>query len=76
MLILAVTIETAKRYIYASDWRTITPDSAWSLPETRDFFKTNSFQRVDLTPAQFQTLIDNDLKHWTRLINAVGARVE
>ena len=49
---------------------------ALDLPETREFFKTNSFQRVDLTPAQFATLIDNDLKHWTRLINAVGARVE
>jgi tripartite-type tricarboxylate transporter receptor subunit TctC len=49
---------------------------ALDLPETREFFKTNSFQRVDLTPAQFGTLIDNDLKHWTRLINAVGARVE
>ena len=46
------------------------------LPQTRDFFKTNSFERVDLSPTQFGALIESDLKHWTRLINAVGAKIE
>lgn len=46
------------------------------LPESREFFKTNSFERVDLSPAQFEELIQSDLKHWSALINAVGARID
>jgi tripartite-type tricarboxylate transporter receptor subunit TctC len=46
------------------------------LAPTREFFKTNSFQRVDITPAQFGELITSDLEHWSRLIQAVGARIE
>ncbi|MGA7489744.1 MAG: tripartite tricarboxylate transporter substrate binding protein [Xanthobacteraceae bacterium] len=49
---------------------------ALDLPQTREFFKTNSFERVDLSPAQFGALIDSDLAHWTGLIKAVGAKVE
>ena len=49
---------------------------ALDLPQSREFFATNSFERVDLSPAQFGALIDSDLKHWTGLINAVGARIE
>jgi len=46
------------------------------LPESREFFKTNSFERVDLSPAQFEELIQSDLKHWSALISAVGARID
>jgi len=46
------------------------------LPESREFFKTNSFERVELSPAQFEELIQSDLKHWSALINAVGARID
>ncbi len=49
---------------------------ALDLPQTREFFKTNSFERVDLSPAQFGALIDSDLAHWTGLIKAVGVKVE
>jgi tripartite-type tricarboxylate transporter receptor subunit TctC len=49
---------------------------ALDLPQTRAFFRTNSFERVDLSPAQFGALIESDLKHWTRLINAIGAKIE
>ena len=49
---------------------------ALDLPQTREFFKTNSFERVDLSPAQFGALVESDLKHWTRLISAVGAKIE
>jgi tripartite-type tricarboxylate transporter receptor subunit TctC len=49
---------------------------ALELPETREFFKTNSFERVDLSPQDFQKLIQDDLKHWTSLINAVGVKIE
>jgi tripartite-type tricarboxylate transporter receptor subunit TctC len=49
---------------------------ALDLPETRQFFKTNSFERVDLSPQDFGKLIQSDLKHWTTLINAVGAKID
>jgi len=47
-----------------------------ALPETREFFKTNSFERVDLSPQDFQKLIQSDLKHWTSLIKAVGVKID
>src|ERR1700704_1387614 len=47
---------------------------ALELPETRQFFKTNSFERVDLSPQELGKLIQSDLKHWSALINAVGAK--
>jgi tripartite-type tricarboxylate transporter receptor subunit TctC len=49
---------------------------ALELPETRQFFKTNSFERVDLSPQDFGKLIQGDLKHWSGLINAVGAKID
>jgi tripartite-type tricarboxylate transporter receptor subunit TctC len=49
---------------------------ALELPETRQFFKTNSFERVALSPQDFAKLIQSDLKHWSALINAVGAKID
>jgi len=49
---------------------------ALDLPQSREFFQTNSFERVELSPAQFRALIESDLAHWSRLINAVGAKIE
>jgi tripartite-type tricarboxylate transporter receptor subunit TctC len=49
---------------------------ALSLPETQKFFKTNSFERVDLSPEDFNKLIQSDLKHWSALISAVGVKIE
>jgi tripartite-type tricarboxylate transporter receptor subunit TctC len=49
---------------------------ALDLPQTREFFKTNSFERVDLSPTQFAELIERDSKHWEALIKAVGAKIE
>ena len=49
---------------------------ALDLPETRQFFKTNSLERVDLSPQDFGKLIQSDLKHWSTLINAVGAKID
>jgi tripartite-type tricarboxylate transporter receptor subunit TctC len=49
---------------------------ALDLPQSREFFTANSFERVDLSPAQFGVLVESDLKHWTSLINAVGAKIE
>jgi len=49
---------------------------ALDLPETRQFFKTNSLERVDLSPQAFGKLIHDDLNHWSALIKAVGVKVE
>jgi hypothetical protein len=46
------------------------------MPQSREFFRTNSFERVDLTPTQFSQLIQSDLKHWGALIKAVGAKLD
>jgi tripartite-type tricarboxylate transporter receptor subunit TctC len=46
------------------------------LPQTKEFFQKNSFERVDLSPAQFGKLIEDDSRHWERLIKQVGAKLE
>ena len=46
------------------------------LPQSREFFQTNSFERVDLTPAQFAKLIESDSRHWGALVKAVGAKLD
>jgi tripartite-type tricarboxylate transporter receptor subunit TctC len=49
---------------------------ALDLPETKKFFQTNTLERVDLSPQDFGKLIQSDLKHWSTLINAVGAKID
>jgi tripartite-type tricarboxylate transporter receptor subunit TctC len=49
---------------------------ALDLPETRQFFAANTLIRVDLSPADTGTLVQTDLRHWTTLIDAVGAKAE
>src|SRR5882757_5845266 len=53
-------------------------DAAKALnhPETTKFFKTNSFERVDLSPQDFGKLIQSDLRHWSALIKAVGVKID
>jgi tripartite-type tricarboxylate transporter receptor subunit TctC len=46
------------------------------LPQTREFFEKNSFERVTLSPAQFSKLIEDDSRHWEALIKSVGAKLE
>jgi len=46
------------------------------LPETQQFFKTNSFERFDLSPQEFGELIQSDLTHWSALIKAVGVKID
>jgi tripartite-type tricarboxylate transporter receptor subunit TctC len=45
-------------------------------PETAKFFRTNSFERVDLSPQDFGNLIQSDFKHWSALIKAVGIKID
>jgi tripartite-type tricarboxylate transporter receptor subunit TctC len=49
---------------------------ALDLPETKQFFKTNSFERLDVEPKQLGELIRSDLEHWGGLINALGVKIE
>lgn len=49
---------------------------ALDTPQTRDFFEKNSFERVNLSPAEFGKLIDKDSKHWESLIKSVGVKVQ
>ena len=46
------------------------------LPQTREFFEKNSFERVNLSPAEFGKLVEHDTRHWDALIKAVGAKIE
>ena len=46
------------------------------LPETKEFFAKNSFERVTLSPPQFGKLVDDDSRHWEALIKQVGAKIE
>ena len=50
--------------------------NALELPQSREFFRTNSFERVDLTPTQFVQLIQDDSQHWGALVKAVGAKLD
>ena len=45
-------------------------------PDTKKFFATNSFDRVELSPQDFGKLIQSDLKHWSALIKAVGVKID
>jgi tripartite-type tricarboxylate transporter receptor subunit TctC len=49
---------------------------ALDLPETRQFFATHSFERVDLSPQEFGQLIKSDLAHWGALIKAFGVTID
>ena len=49
---------------------------ALDMPQTRDFFEKNSFERVNLSPAEFGKLIEKDSKHWESLIKSVGVTVQ
>jgi tripartite-type tricarboxylate transporter receptor subunit TctC len=46
------------------------------LPQSRDFFQNNSFERVNITSNQMSQLIQDDSKHWGALIKAVGAKLD
>ena len=46
------------------------------LPQTKEFFQKNSFERVDISPAQFGKLIEDNSRHWGALIKSVGAKLD
>jgi tripartite-type tricarboxylate transporter receptor subunit TctC len=47
---------------------------ALEMPQTREFFEKNSFERVGLSPGEFSKLIERDSKHWESLIKTVGVK--
>jgi tripartite-type tricarboxylate transporter receptor subunit TctC len=46
------------------------------LPQTKEFFAKNSFERVTDSPTEFAKLVEHDSKHWDALIKQVGAKVD
>jgi tripartite-type tricarboxylate transporter receptor subunit TctC len=46
------------------------------LPQTKEFFEKNSFERVTDSPAEFAKLVERDSQHWKTLIDQVGAKVD
>ncbi|MGD9920903.1 MAG: Bug family tripartite tricarboxylate transporter substrate binding protein [Pseudorhodoplanes sp.] len=49
---------------------------ALNTPEAVRFFDKNSFERVDLSPAEFGQLIERDSRHWQALIKSVGVKAQ
>ncbi len=45
-------------------------------PETKNFFKTNSFEPFDLSPQDFDKFIRSDRKHLGDLIKAIGVKID
>jgi len=46
------------------------------LPQSKQFFAKNSFERVTDSPAEFAKLVEHDSQHWEALIKQVGAKVD
>ena len=46
------------------------------LPQTKEFFEKNSFERVTDSPAEFAKLVERDSQHWKSLIDQVGAKID
>lgn len=46
------------------------------LPQTKEFFEKNSFERVTDTPAEFAKLVAHDIEKWDTLIKQVGAKID
>jgi len=46
------------------------------LPQSKEFFEKNSFERVTDSPAEFAKLVEHDSQHWDALIKQVGAKVD
>jgi tripartite-type tricarboxylate transporter receptor subunit TctC len=45
-------------------------------PSVRDYFAKSSFERIDVTPAQFADLIRRDSEHWGRLIRSLNIALD
>jgi tripartite-type tricarboxylate transporter receptor subunit TctC len=46
------------------------------LPQSKEFFEKNSFERVTLSPSEFKKLVADDSSHWEAIIKKVGAKID
>jgi len=46
------------------------------LPQPKEFFEKNSFERVTLSPPEFAKLVADDSRHWETIIKQVGAKID
>jgi tripartite-type tricarboxylate transporter receptor subunit TctC len=49
---------------------------ALDMPQSKEFFEKNTFERVTLTPPEFVQLVADDSKHWEAIIKQVGAKID
>jgi tripartite-type tricarboxylate transporter receptor subunit TctC len=49
---------------------------ALDVPQSKEFFEKNTFERVTLTPPEFAKLVADDSKHWETIIKQVGAKID
>jgi tripartite-type tricarboxylate transporter receptor subunit TctC len=49
---------------------------ALDMPQSKEFFEKNTFERVTLTPPEFARLVADDSKHWEAIIKQVGAKID
>ncbi len=47
-----------------------------SSPAVQKYFEQNSFERINVTPAQFVTLIRHDSDHWGALVRSLNIKLE
>jgi tripartite-type tricarboxylate transporter receptor subunit TctC len=47
-----------------------------SNPQVREYFAKNSFERIDVTPTQFNELIKRDSTHWGQLIRSLNIKLD
>ena len=49
---------------------------ALDMPQSKEFFEKNTFERVTLTPPELAKLVADDSKHWEAIIKQVGAKID
>lgn len=51
-------------------------DAALASNKAVDYFKNNSCERMEASPAEFKQLIADDYKHWGEIIQSIGLKTE
>ena len=49
---------------------------ALATPESIEFFRKNTIQRIDMPLAGFARLIRRDAEHWGALIKSIGLKLD
>lgn len=44
------------------------------MQQTKDFVRTNSFERVNVSPHEVGEMVNAGVVHWSKLINELGIK--